>query len=74
MLRLEDLKVGMRVNPDDLDDIYYKLIILTNFIGDVGEIVYIGEPNTAESNRIYKAYDGICTVYNVDEEEVCWDE
>ena len=74
MLRAEDVKVGMRVNPKDLDNIFYTLIILSDFVGDIGTILYIGEPNTAEATRIYSTIDNICTVYNNNDEEASWDE
>jgi hypothetical protein len=68
MLSLSDIKVGMKVNPRDLDEIYDTLIILANFEGKIGEILYIGQANTSESHYVYTHYDGICTVFNVDEE------
>jgi hypothetical protein len=75
MLKLEDIKVGMRVNPRDLSEIYDTLIILTNFNNHVGEIVYIGESDTEESGRIYDSLTEICSVYNDSEElEASWDE
>lgn len=75
MLKLEDLKVGMRVSVSELANIFYKLIILTDFDKDnKGKIVYIGEPNTSESTNLYNSLEEICTVYNVDESEVSWDE
>jgi hypothetical protein len=74
MLKLEDIKVGMRVNPDDLREIYHTLIILANFEGDIGEILYIGDVDTKESYDIYMSYDNTCTVYHIDEEEELWDE
>ena len=74
MLGINDIKVGMRVDPKDLDEIYYTLIILSDFKENTGVIVYIGEPNTVEATNIYTNLDGICTVYNNNDEEVSWDE
>lgn len=74
MLGINDIKIGMRVNPRDLDEIYYTLIILSDFEGEEGIIVYIGEPNTKEATNIYNTLDNICTVYNNDDEEASWDE
>jgi hypothetical protein len=71
MLKLEDIKVGMRVNPDDLDEIYNILIILTNFDdNDVGEIVYIGQPNTIEADTLYSTLREICTIYHTVNEDL----
>lgn len=67
ILRAEDVKVGMRVNPKDLADIYYTLIILADFQGDRGVVMYVGEPNTAEATRLYSTLDDICTIYNSDD-------
>ena len=75
MLKLEDIKVGMRVDYKDLSEIYDTLIILTDFNGDVGTIVYIGDEDTEESYNVYMQLKEICTVYNsLDDEETSWDE
>ena len=67
MLRAEDVEVGMRVNHKDLADICYTLIILADFQGDRGVVIYVGEPNTAEVKRLYSTLDDICTIYNSDD-------
>lgn len=74
MLSKEDIKVGMRVNPRDLDSICYTLIILDDFKDGLGVIRYIGEPNTEESHRLYSTLHDICTVYNNDDEVADLDE
>lgn len=79
MLKAEDVKVGMRVNPKELWNIVGVAFILTNFEGDIGEVVYKGEPYTEECERIADEITsrngGICFYYEpYDDEEVSWDE
>ena len=74
MLKAEDVKVGMRVNPKDLRDIGVAFI-LTNFECSIGEVVYKGEPYTEECERIADEItsrnSGICFYYeHYDGEEV----
>jgi hypothetical protein len=75
MLKLEDIKVGMRVNTQDLIEIYDVVIILTDIKDHVGKIIYIGEPDTDELENIYKGVDNVCPIFNRSEDlEVDWDE
>lgn len=79
MLKVEDLKVGMRVNPKDLEGIIGVAFILTDFLEEIGTIAYIGEPYTDEcsriSDKITSSGKSICTYYEpYDDEEVSWDE
>lgn len=79
MLRAEDVTVGMRVDPKDLWDIVGVAFILTNFEGNIGEVVYKGEPYTEESTLVVKKLQDegkdVCTFYEpYDGEEVSWDE
>lgn len=79
MLKAEDVNVGMRVNPDDLDEIIGVAFILTDFVGDTGVVMYKGEPYTEECSRIVEdilsSGKAICTYYEpYDEEETSWDE
>lgn len=79
MLKLEDLKVGMRVNMNELDKVYETAIILSDLRDGCGSIYYIGELNTAEMSDVYAMLisDGkrIRSVYNLHEaDEVDYDE
>ena len=74
MLRAEDVEVGMRVNVKDLWDIIGVAFLLTNFEGEVGEVMYKGEPYTEECDRIAKEIvsrnSGICFYYDSGEDIV----
>lgn len=74
MLKAEDVNVGMRVNPKDLWNIIGVAFILTNFEGNIGEVVYKGEPYTEECERIADEITSrngdICFYYEPYDEEV----
>lgn len=75
MLHLGDIRLGMRVRPEELWHIYNTVIILTNFDekNETAEIVYIGKPNTdkliALEERIRLEKKAMCCIYLVPEEE-----
>ena len=73
MLKLEDVKVGMRINPDELRKFVGVAFLLTDFINHEGIVKYIGEPFSDESIKVTKeilsAGKSICTVYEPYDEE-----
>ena len=78
MLKLEDLKVGMRASILDLEKITGTAFILVDVESSIGTIVYIGEPYTDESTDIVlslqKQGKSVCTIYEPYDSEVSWDE
>ncbi|MDE7476471.1 MAG: hypothetical protein K2M91_00735 [Lachnospiraceae bacterium] len=80
MLKLNDLKVGMRVNYKDLSDVFETVIVLADLDEDYnGTIYYIGDHSTQELRDVYAKLDAeknpIFNIYNLYEsEEVCYDE
>lgn len=73
MFRLEDLKIGMRVNPKDLQNIYDVTIVLGDFdnTNSVGTIKYIGKSDTQEVLDICLKTNPRCVIYNTKDEEFC---
>lgn len=68
--KLEELSLGMKVNPLSLQDIYGTVIVLGDFNDEgVGIIKYIGEPDTKEVVDICLAINPRCVVYNTEVEE-----
>lgn len=71
-LRLEDLKVGMRVYVKQLSDIYNVFIYLSDFKYDedaydtVGTISYFGSLSVEEAGF---RHEDVCVVYNILENE-----
>lgn len=78
-LSLDEIKVGMKVNPKQLWGIFGVSILLSNFDGDIGEILYIGSPYTDEecnlSKKLREEGKELCCYYEpYDDKEVSWDE
>ena len=68
--KLEELSLGMKVNPLSLQDIYGTVIVFGDFNDEgVGIIKYIGEPDTKEVVDICLATNPHCVVYNTEVEE-----
>ena len=71
-LRLEDLKVGMRVYVKQLSDIYNVFIYLSDFKYDedaydtVGVVSYIGNLSVEKAGF---RHEDVCVVYNILENE-----
>lgn len=65
---LEDLRVGMEVNRDELSEIYDTWIILYRPKGAAiehdGIIGFIGSRTNGESDRLYTADNIVTPVYN----------
>lgn len=76
-LKLEDLKVGMRVKSHQLDRIYDTHILLTNltegFDGITyylrGQYMFIGTEQDDEYEKARGMCGGICFIYNEEPEE-----
>lgn len=67
--RLEDLSLGMKVNPLSLQDIYGTVIVIGDFDDEgFGIIKYIGEPDTKEVVDICLATNPRCVIYNTEVE------
>lgn len=68
--KLEELSLGMKVNPLSLQDIYGTVIVLGDFDDEgAGIIKYIGEPDTKEVVDICLAINPRCVVYTTEVEE-----
>lgn len=68
--KLEELSLGMRVNPLSLQDIYGTVIVIGDFDDEgFGIIKYIGEPDTKEVVDICLATNPRCVIYNTEVEE-----
>lgn len=65
-LKLEDLKIGMKVKPSQLSEIYetYIMILYDNQKQKKGKIVYIGKYRTEEYSKWYRQDKPIRPVYN----------
>lgn len=80
--KLEDLKLGMRVESDNLSEIKDTHIILTEaqYISGInmsGKISFIGQELTDEARDLYKPGVSIYDVYNdslEEDEELEYDE
>ena len=68
-LSLDEIKVGMMVNPRQLDDILYTYVILANKSDITGEseIIYIGEEDVDKFQSFRYSYPSLCVVYNTDD-------
>lgn len=67
-LTLEDLKIGMRVNAVQLENIYDTYIILNNTYRNknkhtIGTIAFIGKEVTQEAAHIFVPGASVCTIY-----------
>ena len=67
-LTLEDLKIGMRVNAVQLENIYDTYIILKDAKtlkdgNTLGTIAFIGEKVTVDAANIFVEGASICTVF-----------
>ena len=67
-LKLEDLKIGMRVNAIQLDNIYDTYIILNDISFNknkhtIGTIAFIGETVTDDAANLFTPGASICTIY-----------
>lgn len=65
-LKLEDLKIGMEVEFDQLSDIYDTLILLTSYsyTDNKGVIEFIGEPGSEEARPIFESGKVIASIYH----------
>lgn len=65
-LKLEDLKIGMEVEFDQLSDIYDTLILLTSdsYTANKGVIKFIGKPGSEEVRSIFKSGKVIAPIYH----------
>ena len=70
MLSIDDIKVGMRVNPRQLDDILYTYILLTNKSDETNDsvIIYIGDEDIDKFQEFRKKYSSLCVVYNTEDD------
>lgn len=79
-LSLDEIKVGMKVDPKQLKGIIGVAILLSNYNNEpLSTIEYIGSPYTDEAISINKKTlengGSFCTIYEpYDNEEVSWDE
>lgn len=72
--KLEELKIGMRVTPEQLSEIYDTWIFLIkDNKEDLGEIAFIGKEPNADSDKLFKRKGYITPIYN-DSNEDCYEE
>ena len=69
-LTLNEINIGMRVFPRQLDEILYTYIILANKAdnNDESEIIYIGDENIEKFKELKEKYPSLCVVYNTEED------
>lgn len=66
-LRLEDLKVGMRVTKEQLEDIYGVWIYFDHYDNELGgTIIYIGQGSTNESREAVRKNNGVLSTFYQD--------
>lgn len=67
---LDELKLGMQVTADQLNNIYdtYMLIFYEHMGDDVGTLVYFGKDTNEEYEKLFLAGKPMCPIYNIKEE------
>lgn len=66
-LKLEDLKVGMRVTKEQLSEIYGVCIYFDHYDTELGgTIIYIGEGGTKESKEAVRSNNGVISTFYQD--------
>lgn len=66
-LKLEDLKIGIRVKKEQLSEIYGVRIYFDHYDFDKGgKIIHIGEGGTEDSRRAVKNNGGIISTFYQD--------
>ncbi len=78
-LKLEDLRIGMEVDIDQLSEIYDTVIVLTSdsYESNTGTIEFIGNEHNEESHRIINSGKVIASIFHSSQlldREVVFDE
>lgn len=66
-LKLEDLRIGMRVKKEQLSEIYGVRIYFDHYdFNEGGKIIYIGDGGTEDSRRAVKNNGGVISTFYQD--------